>query len=56
MAQSTLARLCISQHGPATGRLVRDLFGLHRIVERGTSGREYELFALPHGEWIRAQP
>ena len=39
--------------GPATDRLVRDLFGLHRIVQRGTSGSEYQLFALPHGEWIR---
>ena len=25
----------------------------HRIVQRGTSGSEYELFTLPHGEWIR---
>ena len=53
MAQSTLARLCIPEQGPATGRLVRDLFGLHRIVQRGTSGSEYQLFTLPHGEWIR---
>ena len=29
------------------------LFGLHRVVRRGTSDREYRLFALPHGEWIR---
>jgi SAM-dependent methyltransferase len=53
MAQSTLARMCIPERGLATGRLVRDLFGLHRIVQRGTSGREYQLFTLPHGEWIR---
>ena len=53
MAQSTLARMCIPEQGPATGRLVRDLFGLHRIVQRGTSGSEYQLFTLPHGEWIR---
>jgi SAM-dependent methyltransferase len=48
MAQSVLARLCIPEQGPATGRL-----GLHRIVRRGTSGSEYQLFTLPHGEWIR---
>jgi hypothetical protein len=36
-----------------TDRLVRDLFGLHRIVQRGTSGGDYQLFTLPHGEWIR---
>jgi SAM-dependent methyltransferase len=53
MAQSTLARLCMPEEGPATDRLVRDLFGLHRVVRRGTSGSEYQLFALPHGEWIR---
>jgi ubiquinone/menaquinone biosynthesis C-methylase UbiE len=53
MAQSTLARLCMPEHGPATERLVRDLFGLHRVVRRGTSGTEYQLFALSHGEWIR---
>jgi hypothetical protein len=53
MAQSALARICIPEQGPATDRLVRDLFGLHRMVRRGTSGREYQLFALPHGEWIR---
>jgi SAM-dependent methyltransferase len=53
MAQSTLAHLCMPEHGPATNRLVRDLSGLHRVVRRGTSGTEYRLFALPHGEWIR---
>jgi len=35
--------------GPATDRLVRDLFRLHRVVRRGRSGAEYWLFALPHG-------
>ena len=35
MAQSTLARMCIPEQGPATGRLVRDLFGLHRVVQHG---------------------
>jgi hypothetical protein len=29
------------------------LFGLHRVVRRGTSGAEYRLFGLPHEEWIR---
>jgi SAM-dependent methyltransferase len=53
MVQSTLARMCIPERGPATGRLERDLFGLHRVVRRGTSGSEYQLFTLPHGEWIR---
>jgi SAM-dependent methyltransferase len=53
MAQSTLARMCMPEQGPATDRLVHDLFGLHRIVQRGTSGSEYQLFTLPHGEWIR---
>ena len=53
MAQSPLARMCIPEQGPATDQLVRDLFGLHRIVQRGTSGSEYQLFTLPHGEWIR---
>jgi len=53
MAQSTLARLCMPEQGPASDRLVRELFGLHRVVRRGTSGSEYSLFALPHGEWIR---
>ena len=53
MAQSTLARLCVPEEGPATDRLVRDLFGLHRVVRRDDEGGEYQLFALPHGEWIR---
>jgi len=53
LAQSTLARICMPEQGPATGLLVRDLFGLHRVVRRGASGTRYRLFALPHGQWIR---
>jgi SAM-dependent methyltransferase len=53
MTQSTLARMCSSERGPATDRLVRNLFGLHCVVRKGTSGEEYRLFTLPHGEWIR---
>jgi SAM-dependent methyltransferase len=53
MAASTLARLCVPEHGPATDRLGRNLFGLHHVDRRGTSGTEYRLFGLPHGEWIR---
>jgi hypothetical protein len=45
--------MCMPEQGPATDRLVRDLFGLHRVARRGTSDTEYQLFALPHGEWIR---
>ena len=52
MTQSTLARLCMAEQGRVGDRLVRDLFGLHQVVRRGTSGAEYRLFALPHGEWI----
>jgi SAM-dependent methyltransferase len=43
MALSTLARMCMPEQGPATDRLVPDLFGLHRVVRRGTSGTEYRL-------------
>lgn len=53
MGTSTLARMRMPEHGPATDRLVRDLFGLHSVVQRGTSGSRYRLFTLPHGEWIR---
>ena len=53
MTQSTLARMCSPERGPATDRLVRDLFGLHCVVRSGTSGEEYRLFTLPHGECIR---
>jgi SAM-dependent methyltransferase len=53
MLQSTLARMCAPEQGPVTERLVRDLFGLHQVVRRGTSGQDYRLFTLPHGQWIR---
>ncbi|GIH11058.1 SAM-dependent methyltransferase [Rhizocola hellebori] len=53
MGASTLARLCIAERGPVTDRLVHDLFGLRQVVRRGSSGNEYRLFTLPHGEWIR---
>jgi hypothetical protein len=41
-----------ADQGPATDRLVRDLFGLQHVVRRSTSGTEYRLFTLPHGQWI----
>ena len=53
MAESTLARMCLPEQGPATERLVRRLFGLHQVVRRGNSGTAYRQFTLPHGEWIR---
>ena len=53
LAESTLTHLCLPEQGPATDRLVRDLFGLHQRVRRGKSGTVYRQFALPHGEWIR---
>jgi len=53
MTQSTLARMCLPEQGPAADRLVRSLFGLHCVVRKGTSGEEYRQFTLPHGEWIR---
>jgi SAM-dependent methyltransferase len=53
LTQSTLARLCLPEQGPVTDRLVRGLFGLHQVILRGKSGTEYQLFTLPHGEWIR---
>jgi ubiquinone/menaquinone biosynthesis C-methylase UbiE len=56
LAQSTLARMCMPEHGPATERLVRDLFGLHRVLRRGTSGIEHRLFALPHGNGAGSWP
>ena len=34
MAQSTLARMCMPEQGPASDRLVHDLFGLHRVVRQ----------------------
>jgi SAM-dependent methyltransferase len=53
MAESALARMCLPEQGPVTERLIRDLFGLHRVVLRGDSGDEYRVFTLPHGEMIR---
>jgi len=53
MAESTLARMCLPEEGPATERLARDLFGLHQVVRRGSSGSTYQQFTLPHGERIR---
>src|SRR2546421_3888658 len=53
MAPSTLARLCQPERGPVTDRLGRALFGPPRVRLRGTSGTEYRMFTLPHGEWIR---
>lgn len=50
---SPLARMCLPLEGPVTDRLVRGLFGLHQVIRRGTSGTEYRLFTLPHGELIR---
>jgi SAM-dependent methyltransferase len=48
MAGSTQLMLCLPQDGPVTDRMIRDLFGLHRLVDAG--GVE---FYLPHGERIR---
>lgn len=50
MGAATLLMLCTPEHGPAENRLVRDLFGLHRVhwpKPRGIA------FCLPHGERIR---
>ncbi len=46
---ATLLQLCLPDHGPARDRLVRDLFGLHRLA-RTDGGVQ---FCLPHGEQIR---
>lgn len=53
MIESTLARLCVPEEGPISDRLVHDLFDLHRVIRRAPSGHEYQVFGLPHGEWIR---
>lgn len=47
---STLLQLCLPETGPAGDRLVRDLFGLHRLARPEGDGVE---FYLPHGELIR---
>jgi len=48
LAGATQLQLCLPEHGPVADRLLRDLFGLHRLVVDG--GVE---FYLPHGERIR---
>lgn len=48
MGGSTHLMLCLPQEGPASERLVRDLFGLHRLHD----GDGVE-FYLPHGDRIR---
>lgn len=50
MAGSTLLQLCLPVSGPVGDRLVRDLFGLHRLTWPDNDGVE---FYLPHGERIR---
>jgi SAM-dependent methyltransferase len=47
---ATLLMLCLPDSGPAQDRLVRDLFGLHRLTWPDHDGVE---FYLPHGERIR---
>src|SRR5262245_17054856 len=44
LTHSVVARLCMPETGPATDRLVHDLFGLHRLARRGGSGNEYRQF------------
>lgn len=50
MAGATQLMLSMPDSGPAQDRLVRDLFGLHRLTWPGEDGVE---FYLPHGERIR---
>lgn len=50
MGGSALLQLCLPSSGPAGDRLVRDLFGLHRLTWPDNGGVE---FYLPHGERIR---
>jgi SAM-dependent methyltransferase len=50
MAAGTLLMLCAPEHGPAEDRLVRGLFGLHRVPWSEPTGIA---FGLPHGERIR---
>jgi SAM-dependent methyltransferase len=47
---SPVLRMCLPDDGPAGDRLVRDLFGLHRLVRRSHDGVQ---FCLPHGALIR---
>ena len=52
MATGHLLTLCSPELGsePAGDRLLRDLFGLHRVDWPDDPSTE---FALPHGQWIR---
>lgn len=50
MAGSTQLMLSLPDSGPVQDRLVRDLFGLHRLTWPDDDGVE---FYLPHGERIR---
>ena len=52
LTNSFLVILCAAHEGdaPATERLLRPLFGLHRTEWPGDDSVE---FHLPHGEWIR---
>jgi hypothetical protein len=52
MATGNLLMLCSPELDgePAGDRLLRDLFGLHRVDWPADPSTE---FALPHGQWIR---
>jgi SAM-dependent methyltransferase len=50
MGGGILLMLCAPERGPAQDRLVRDLFGLHRLSWPEPAGVR---FYLPHGERIR---
>jgi SAM-dependent methyltransferase len=50
LRNSTLLMVCIPDEGPAGDRLVRDVFGMHRLHWDDTDETE---FHLPHGEWVR---
>jgi len=50
LRNSTLSMCCTPTVGPATDRLVRDWFGMHRIE---WSENEPEEFHLPHGAMFR---
>jgi SAM-dependent methyltransferase len=51
---AALLKLCLPDHGRAEGRLVRDLFGMHRLTwSEGDGDGDGSEFCLPHGERIR---
>jgi SAM-dependent methyltransferase len=50
LAGATLLMLCMPAQGPVDDRLVRDLFGLHRLTWPDNGGVE---FSLSHGDRIR---